>query len=160
MSRSGVERPALLLQEWSDFSYFSLTPPFGSGAMPHAFKGVRRSVGLFKRLGPRSHVVGSLARVSAPHETVSGSRASPSWMVRKLAEQWLEKSGDFCVGLWWSVDRHRLLRSRCIHSRRRWSTRLSAVVLIAFWGESIDAGSSMRCAESRLVCKLRSCGDT
>ncbi|ABB34859.1 hypothetical protein Syncc9605_1102 [Synechococcus sp. CC9605] len=39
--------------------------------------------------------------------------------------------------------RHGLLRSRCTHSRKRWSIRQSAVVLIAFWAESVDFGTGV-----------------
>ena len=82
-----------------------------TGTKPYAIAGERRSVGLFKRLGPRFQVVGSLTLMSAPDETVTGLRASPG-MVRKLVKQWLEKSGDFCVVLRWNVGRHGHLRSQ------------------------------------------------
>ena len=54
-----------------------------------------------------------------------------------------EKSGCFCNLLRWSVGRHGLLRSRWTHSRQPWSSRQSAVVLIAFWGESVDCGTGV-----------------
>ena len=58
-------------------------------------------------------------------------------------EQGPEKSGCFCDLLRWSVGRHGLLRFRCTHSRQPRSIRQSAVVLIAFWGESVDCGNGV-----------------
>ena len=58
-------------------------------------------------------------------------------------EQGPEKSGCFCNLLRWSVGRHGLLRYRCTHSRQRLSAWQSAVVLIAFWGESVDCGDGV-----------------
>ena len=58
-------------------------------------------------------------------------------------EQGPEKSGCFCDLLRWSVGRHGLLRSRCTYFRQPWSPRQSAVVLIAFWGASVDCGNGV-----------------
>ena len=52
----------------------------------------------------------------------------------KLLEQGPEKSVCFSGLRWWSVCRHRFLRSRCTHSRHFLDARQSAVVLIAFSG--------------------------
>ena len=48
-----------------------------TGAMPHAIAGERRSVGLFKRLGPRFQVVDSLTLVSAPRRDGAGILGKP-----------------------------------------------------------------------------------
>ena len=45
--------------------------------MPHAIAGERRSVGLFKRLGPRFQVVDSLTLVSAPRRDGAGIEGKP-----------------------------------------------------------------------------------
>ena len=58
-------------------------------------------------------------------------------------EQGPEKSGCFWDLLRWSVGRHRLLRSRCTHSRQSRSIRQSAVVLIAFWGRATDCWNGL-----------------
>ena len=91
--------------------------------MPYAIAGVGRSVGPFKRLGPRFQVM------------VPSVMANP-WMVRKLVEQWLEKSGDFYLLLRWSVGCHQRLRSRCTHFQPDTRNWLSALTLIASSAET------------------------
>ena len=64
--------------------------------MPYAIAGVGRSVGPFKLLGPRFQVMDVLTQwcERPPAVMVPRLRARP-WMVRKLVEQMLERSGDF-----------------------------------------------------------------
>ena len=48
-----------------------------TGTKPYAIAGERRSVGLFKRLGPRFQVVGSLTLMSAPRRDGDGIEGKP-----------------------------------------------------------------------------------
>ena len=62
-------------------------------------QGLGRKAGPFKQLGPRFQVVDFLTPVGAPPgRLVPRFRASP-WMVRKLVEQLLAKSGRFLLKL-------------------------------------------------------------
>ena len=63
---------------------------------------------------------------------------------RRIAYEWVKTVGEGArksVCFWgllrWSVGRHGLLRSRCIHARQRWGRRQSALTLIAFQALSI-----------------------
>ena len=68
VSRSGVDSPM------SRFRH----PCFPkTGTKPYAIAGERRSVGLFKRLGPRFQVVGSLTLMSAPRRDGDGIEGKP-----------------------------------------------------------------------------------
>ena len=70
-------------------------------------------------------------------------RSAHVW-VEKL-EQGPEKSGFFCCLLRWSVGRHGLLRSLCIHSRQRLSISQSALTLIAFKAENVEIAKDVPC---------------